>query len=104
MAYIKKQITTPYMPNPNNGYPTSTEPYKPFSYYVLGGTDIGGDSLLMNGDAMFDTDEEINQGFAVDATCNPRIGFFQIAESAGIEQANLAKEQSPDNTTQNQTE
>lgn len=58
--------------------------YRPFSYFVLGGTDLSGESLALNGDAMFDTDEEIDSGVGVDASCDPRISKFDIAEAAGI--------------------
>lgn len=98
MAYIKKLSLQPSVKVASarlTGYPESTEPYHPFGYYVLGGTDIGGDALKMDGNAAFDTDEEIDKGVGVDATCNPRIGFMQIAENAGIMAAQKASENAP---------
>ena len=59
--------------------------YHPFSYYVLGGIDIDGQALAMNGDPMADTDDEISSGCGVDAACDPRVSGFDIAEAAGIE-------------------
>lgn len=59
--------------------------YHPFSYFVLGGIDLDGQALSMNGDAMADPDEELSSGCGADAACDPRVSGFDIAEAAGIE-------------------
>lgn len=59
--------------------------YRPFSYYVLGGIDVDGDSLLMNADVGFDPEDEIEAGCSVDGATDPRISGFDIAEQVGID-------------------
>lgn len=59
--------------------------YHPFSYYVLGGIDVDGDSLLLNADIDFDPEDEIEAGCSVDGATDPRISGFDIAESVGIQ-------------------
>ena len=71
----------------------SSMPYHSFGYYVLGGMDITGEHLEMNSQVTYDSDEDIGNGCEVDALSDPTVGFFQVAESMGVETANkLASE------------
>lgn len=67
--------------------------YHSFGHYVLGGLDVTGEHLEMNSQVTYDSDEDIGNGCDVDALSDPTVGFFQVAESMGVETANkLASE------------
>lgn len=85
------------------GLPTIDRPiYRPFSYYVLGGIDVDGDSLTMNADIGFDDDSEIEAGCAVDGACDPRVSGFDIAEQVGIDAYEKVKEKAQRSQTKSE--
>lgn len=77
---------------PSSFVPSDHPEYRPFSYYVLGGIDVDGDSLLMNADVGVDSDSDIESGCSVDGSCDPRVSAFDIAEQVGIDAYEKVKE------------
>lgn len=59
--------------------------YHPFSYYVLGGTDLEGRALADVGDVHSDDDADLDFGVPVDCSADPRTSKFDIAEQVGID-------------------
>lgn len=83
---------------PNVDFPKcknkSTTMYRPFSYFVDGGLDLTKTETDMRADVKFDSEEEL--GFGQTAVgCDPRVGFFDIAEQFGTEVANEATQEQP---------
>lgn len=66
--------------------------YHPFSYYVLGGIDISGEATALNGNAESDDSSDlttaVNAGYGYD----PRLSGFDIAEAAGKDVYEQARE------------
>lgn len=61
--------------------------YKPFSYYLNGGSDPTGEHTDMSGRPSFDAEEHIAAGAGVDAFADPRTNFFDLVEQLGTEAA-----------------
>lgn len=66
--------------------------YKPFSYYLNGGSDPTGEHTDMSGRPSFDTDEAITAGASVDAFADPRTNFLDLVEQVGAETASASAE------------
>ena len=59
--------------------------YLPMSYYIFGGLDLDGDALDINAPTTFDSKDDTGTiDCTVDATSNPRVSAFDIAEQIGI--------------------
>lgn len=71
-------------------YKVKTNVFRPFGYYVLGGTDLSGDATRLSAPAHFDDDSSIAGGCEADALCNPRKSVFDIAEKTGQTEIELA--------------
>ena len=74
--------------------------FKPNSYFIRGGLDLEGDELDSSAQVFYDTEEELSEvmqplaqgSITAAAISNPKIGFMEIAETLGIENAELAVE------------
>lgn len=77
------------------GYGDDFGIYHPLSYYVLGGVDVDGSELRTDASIMFDDSKDIESGCGVDATCDPRVSYFDVVEQLGVAAANAASENSP---------
>lgn len=92
----KKRTNTPHKVDPNNqiGHTfESPHDFRPFGYYVCGGLDITGEHTAMDAQVTYDSEEDIKAGCAVDSFTDPTVGFFDVAESMGVEAANAYMEQ-----------
>lgn len=78
-----------------SGYGDDFGIYHPLSYYVLGGVDVDGSELRTDASIMFDDSKDIENGCGVDATCDPRVSYFDVVEQLGVAVANSASENSP---------
>lgn len=65
----------------------STHPYRSFAYYARGGLDLTGEHTSLDAQVTFDAEEDVNNGCGVDAFSDPTVGFFEVAESMGVEAA-----------------
>lgn len=80
--------------NSLSSYDTSENIARPFSYYVLGGIDISGESLRMDASTEFDNDSDIDsfQGVETEnlsptdvvSPFNPRTSVFDMVELTGV--------------------
>lgn len=61
--------------------------YKPFGYYVNGGSDPTGENTDMTGAPSCDSVEDISSGASVDAFADPRTNFFDVVEQIGFDNA-----------------
>ena len=59
--------------------------YKPFSYYVLGGIDVSGDSMNLSGNPESDSADDLSSASGAGAGYDPRVSGFDIAEESGVE-------------------
>ena len=68
-----------------NGFEFVPNGYHPFSYYVLGGIDVAGDSMLLSGNPISDSDGDLTSASDAGFGYDPRLGPFDIAEQAGAD-------------------
>lgn len=67
--------------------------FREFGYYVQGGMDVTGEHTDMSASVSYDSQEEIDNGCGVDSFTDPTVGFFDVAESMGVEAAeNFSKQ------------
>lgn len=85
MRFGKDEKETGVLSSPSmeNGYEFIPHSYRPFSYYVLGGIDIDGDSLSLNGGAVGDESGDLMSANGAGLGYDPRTSGFDIAEEAG---------------------
>lgn len=57
--------------------------YKPFSHYVLGGSDLTGEHTDCTARIINDTPEAIASGCGPNSLCDPRVGFWEMAQEIG---------------------
>ena len=74
--------------------PKGTNIYRPFSYFVDGGLDLEKTNTDMTASVNYDSDEELGYGQTA-VGCDPRVGFYEIAEQFGTNQAQEAAEVAP---------
>lgn len=75
-----------------SGYEIVPNGYHPFSYYVLGGIDLTGDSTTLNGNAESDDSGDMEKASGAGLGYDPRISGFDIAEQAGNDSYEEARE------------
>lgn len=68
--------------------------YRPFSYYVDGGLDLEKTNTDMTASVNYDSEEELGYGQTA-VGCDPRVGFYEIAEEFGAKQAQESAEVAP---------
>lgn len=66
--------------------------YHPFSYYVLGGIDITGQATALNGNAESDDAGDMTRVDGAGFGYDPRLSGFDIAEAAGADSYEQARE------------
>lgn len=66
-----------------SGFELLPNDYHSFGYYVLGGIDVSGEALRLDGHAEFDDEAEISGSRVVDGTTDPRVSKFDIVEQTG---------------------
>lgn len=62
--------------------------YKPFSYYILGGSDITGDGMRDTNEAVFEADELLDvdsEDLNSDGFTDPRVSFFDMLEAVTLD-------------------
>lgn len=57
--------------------------YHPFSYFVLGGIDISGESTALTGNCESDSSGDLTSATGAGFGYDPRLSGFDIAEAAG---------------------
>lgn len=60
-----------------------TKVYKPFSHYVLGGSDLTGEHTDCTARVINDSPEDIANGCGTNSLCDPRVGFWEMARQIG---------------------
>jgi hypothetical protein len=75
-----------------NSFEFEVNGYHPFSYYVLGGIDLSGDATSLNGNAESDDDSDLSSAVGAGYGYDPRISGFDIAEAAGTDSYQEARE------------
>lgn len=85
--YKKRNIHSNFVPDVVESNFKSSNPYQSFGHYVLGGLDVTGEHLQMDANVTYDSEQDIKDGCGVDALADPTVGFFQVAESMGVETA-----------------
>lgn len=66
-----------------NSFEAIPNDYHPFSYYVLGGIDISGESTSLSGNPESDESGDLTSATDAGYGYDPRISGFDIAEAAG---------------------
>lgn len=57
--------------------------YKPFSHYVLGGSDLTGEHTDCTARVINDPPDAIASGCGPNSLCDPRVGFWEMAQQIG---------------------
>lgn len=73
--------------------------YKPFSHYVLGGSDLTGEHTDCTARVINDSAEDIANGCGPNSLCDPRVGFWEMAQQIGATRSkkmNTSKESKMD--------
>lgn len=93
---MKKRRSICPNPVPNDQLGTSydcSHEYRSFGFYVLGGMDVTGEHTSLDANITFDEQNDIDNGCGVDAFSDPTVGFFEVAESMGVEAAEAYAQQ-----------
>lgn len=71
--------------------------FRSFGYYVLGGSDMTGEHTSCTARVINDTIEDFASGCSSNALCDPRVGFWDMAQKIGV--ANSKKAQNTKQTS-----